>query len=48
MVEEKIWISVISLPKFLLPKTITQLRGEVAEGGVAKRKPIVATKLLKL
>ena len=36
------------LPKFLLPEIPAQLPGEVPEGGVAKRKPIVATKLLKL
>ena len=36
------------LQKFLLPEIPAQLPGEVPEGGVAKRKPIVATKLLKL
>ena len=36
------------LPKFLLLEIPAQLPGEVLEGGVAERKPIMATKLLKL
>ena len=45
---EKIWILVILLLKFLLLEIPAQLPGEVLEGGVAERKPIMATKLLKL
>ena len=41
-------ISIFSLPKFLLFKITTQLPGEVPEGRVAERKPIVVTKLSKL
>ena len=36
------------LPKFLPFEIPTQLLGEVSKGGVAERKPIVATELLKL
>ena len=41
-------ISIFSLPKFLLFKITTQLPGEMPEGRVAERKPIVVTKLSKL
>ena len=44
----RIWISVIPLPKFFLPEFDAQLPGEVLAWGVAKRKPIVATKFSKM
>ena len=44
----RIWISVIPLPKFFLPEFDAQLPGEVPAWGVAKRKPIVATKFPKM
>ena len=45
---KKVWILIISLPKFFLLQITVQLSGKVPEGGVAERKPIVATKLPKL
>ena len=45
---KKIWILVMRLLKFLLPEIPAWLPSEVPEGGVTERKPIVATKLLKL
>ena len=44
----RIWISVIPLPKFFLPEFDAQLPSEVPAWGVAKRKPIVATKFSKM